>query len=996
MTENWYLVLELEFDPNPVEDEAFIEKRIDEKRKFWSSKANDFNHGPKYRRYSQMVPTIKKDMIGGENIRKELIEDACDKTYGPINKILKQIRKTEITSEMVEKIAKQQKVDDTFVKRSAKKLGIKIIESKKKNHKEIYEKYYKTKPKNTDKYNGMRELLETFYVDNLYEFLYKDSDIKNARNLPVDSLTEKAREKKKKEFYKNDSISGSGSKLCSQCEETFKDEEGKKTYDKYLVFNSSKKILESARDIYKIAGEISDEAYKNYIDQLSQLLKDRKLAIDVFQAFFKMEKMSLANLKKEKTENKNIKVCRCGSLNDVSQGRKICQACGAELEIECPKCKKINDASVKVCKCGFEFENIDKALALCELASKEIDNMEFSVAKAHLSDASKYWPNNDKVKELKNKLNSKEKNVSSKVKLIDQECKKKNYYQAKKQYLNLKKIYPNFQDKHMSEEINGAIALAEDLKEKAGKLKKEKDKVEVLSKAYQACKDCPGLKEELAKYPPLKALSLSVFTDTIGKTNVISWSRSKSEGLLFYTVVRKKEAVPVNVEDGDFIGRVSTYSIIDSGIQAGIGYYYAVFVERAGVFSQALTSLKPIINLFEISGVTASEGDKELQFNWDEIPNNTSVQIKKIVDGKEEIIKCNNKTSFIDENLINDKKYIYQIKLIYKLASKKYPTKGVEISAIPAKLPSPIEKIVVKPQENNSFYLEWENPENNKVEFFYSKKKPNFYFGDTLALSTIEKDMQRLMIKKKTDKSGVFSYKGEELIYIVAVTVKGNSVVIGGLARASKNETIKIKNVNMVNQKILIKVEPPKEASGFVVLYRHDKFPEDISDVKTTRKYIPFKQYKYDSGLVVDSNEPKNYYFSVYVEFIKEGEKEYSTATDCMFFNRPKELITYSVKLNKKIFSENILTLEFESENENFTLPDIDLMSAIGVAPMFKKSAKIFYRIESREVEGKYQVKIPLDKKMPKETHIKAFLRNEDMQENYQIKLNLKSNLKIS
>ena len=45
MTENWYLVLELDFDPNPVNDEALIEQRIEEKRKFWSSKANDFNRG---------------------------------------------------------------------------------------------------------------------------------------------------------------------------------------------------------------------------------------------------------------------------------------------------------------------------------------------------------------------------------------------------------------------------------------------------------------------------------------------------------------------------------------------------------------------------------------------------------------------------------------------------------------------------------------------------------------------------------------------------------------------------------------------------------------------------------------------------------------------------------------------------------------------------------------------------------------------------------------
>lgn len=44
MADNWYVVLELEFDP-PVEDENKILQRIDEKSKFWSTHFNDFKNG---------------------------------------------------------------------------------------------------------------------------------------------------------------------------------------------------------------------------------------------------------------------------------------------------------------------------------------------------------------------------------------------------------------------------------------------------------------------------------------------------------------------------------------------------------------------------------------------------------------------------------------------------------------------------------------------------------------------------------------------------------------------------------------------------------------------------------------------------------------------------------------------------------------------------------------------------------------------------------------
>ena len=71
-------------------------------------------------------------------------------------------------------------------------------------------------------------------------------------------------------------------------------------------------------------------------------------------------------------------------------------------------------------------------------------------------------------------------------------------------------------------------------------------------------------------------------------------------------------------------------------------------------------------------------------------------------------------------------------------------------------------------------------------------------------------------------------------------------------------------------------------------------------------------------------------------------------------------------------------------------------MSAIGVAPMFKKSANLFYKIPEQEADGPVAVQIPLQKGLPNETYIKAFLGDETLQGSYQLKLKLKSDLKIS
>ena len=102
-------------------------------------------------------------------------------------------------------------------------------------------------------------MLSSFSVDNLYDFLYVNTTVKNANRLPCETLRQRAAEKKKTEFYKNDSVSGTGSKLCGQCELAFKDESSKDVYDKYLEYTKRKAILDDAKSIADISGELSAE-----------------------------------------------------------------------------------------------------------------------------------------------------------------------------------------------------------------------------------------------------------------------------------------------------------------------------------------------------------------------------------------------------------------------------------------------------------------------------------------------------------------------------------------------------------------------------------------------------------------------------------------------------------------------------------------------------------------------------------------------------------------
>lgn len=1002
MADNWYIVLELEFDP-PVEDEKTIADRIEEKSKFWSTHFNDFKMGAQYRSWHQNIPKIKKDMIGPDNIRKQLAADACTKVYGPVDKLLKTIgRKGNITSDEGDKLAKKLKISIDIVKKRAKSLGITWTSAKSADYQTTYDKYYKTKPQNSASFDGMKQMLSSFGVDNLYDFLYQNTSIKNANRLPCETLRQRATEKKKTEFYKNDSVSGTGSKLCGQCDIVFKDEKSKDIYDKYLEYIKRKSILDDAKSIADISGELTTEQGEDIIGQLTQLFRDRNLAEEVLIAFCKVEKIAY-NTGSTPDNRKNIKICRCGCMNDVSDGRKICSNCGLELVIKCPKCGTENDANIRVCKCGFKFENLDKAVALCEQAEIAIETLDFDVAQAHLNDAERYWSGSSKVASLKQKLKEFKDRVGAEVARMREAIKLKKYHEAKKQYQTIKKLFTSYSDVEIENEIEQAISNAKKLFEQAKSTKDEKKILELCALAYDACSDYPGIKELMPA--PANVTGFKVTCNN--RSNIISWTAT-SDRSVRYVVVRSESGWIDNISSGEVIFRGSASSYADKKIEAGVPYYYNVFVERAGVYSKgAIGEFKETINLFEVENVTISSADSSLNITWDNIPRNATVEIYELQsNGSSRHITSTTSNSYLVTGLANDTVYKFQVSLSYVILGKRRETTGVVVSGTPVTPPIPIDTLHIKLVQEGRFDAVWVKPKVGEVALYSSTVKPKYRIGDTISVSELNRTMTQLQQKPlsvqtngtlKNDETGAgFDYSGSDVLFVSAVVIKSGSAVFGNLSRASIGETVAIKSIRAVNGKINIYLDVPHNATGFVVLYRHDQFPTDISDIKTVRKHVPIKQYQLNSAIVLDSLEEKKYYFSVFAEFKNDGENDYSAGADYLFDNTSKVNISYSIAISKRLFGESYIILEFEADSKEFFLPDIDVMSAIGNTPMFKNSAKLMHSISAQSVSGSVQIKIPMPKNLPRDTYIKAFFKDEASQKGSQLRLKLKSNYKIS
>lgn len=293
--ENWYIVLDLEIDP-PETNKNVIEKSIEEKKEFWSRQANieaDAKKAAQYKIWLENISNIEKDMKSDIK-RKELAEEAYNIEYKPIDdKLDKYLHKNgKITKNEGEKIAKSLNKSVDLVKKRAEKFGIKWVAPTPKDM-ELHSEFYKDGPKNVNvhAYDEIESNLNLLGYDNLYDFLYGDSEATGIKpnKIRYEDLRQKA-STKMEEFRKNDTKSKIGKTLCSQCKSVaFKDEESKGNYDQYLAYKKCRKILDGAREKAEDKNELWAEQVKDYIDQLTQILKNSQLSREVFVAFCKVE-----------------------------------------------------------------------------------------------------------------------------------------------------------------------------------------------------------------------------------------------------------------------------------------------------------------------------------------------------------------------------------------------------------------------------------------------------------------------------------------------------------------------------------------------------------------------------------------------------------------------------------------------------------------------------------------------------------------------------------
>ena len=349
---NWYEILGLEYYPVPEENEEKIKAKIEEKRKEWLRKETDPLNGTKYKNYGELLKhgVIESEMLNSTK-RKELIRDAQNKLFEPIDKFLKYFEGSIITSQKIKEIAEKTKRKENLIKKRIEENGkIELYDEK------IYKNYCECINRKYE-FLTVEQNLKILDKKNLYEFL--DSENINAGRLDARGIIEAIKEKRKK-LIKSDNETSAKKKLFTECEKIFGNGAKRNEYDeylKYLKYIEVKKELEEIKSIYEITDkQISTEKSDNF-NNIKNILSSEKEAKNVFIGFCEANKISY-------------------NITNSSNGSQKAH------ENDNNDAKRLSEAA-------------------CDRALNAIENFRFNEAVKYLDEAKNYWSENPRIEMIK-------------------------------------------------------------------------------------------------------------------------------------------------------------------------------------------------------------------------------------------------------------------------------------------------------------------------------------------------------------------------------------------------------------------------------------------------------------------------------------------------------------------------------------------------------------------------------------------------------------------
>lgn len=705
-----------------------------------------------------------------------------------------------------------------------------------------------------------------------------------------------------------------GDLLHSACAQVFNSEANRRKYDRSLELEKLSSffgLLKTAPEDFK-----KDRFFaESCVTTIQKYFPDYDLALALYN-----QEAGLLGDPYEPVEA--LIHVTCGSCKAPAQFRTRkeamaarCSACGAALYTECPSCHNKVPASAERCSCGFlisEMQFFDEYVKLAQFALGEMDLAE---ARKQLANAKNAYPGHSSLRTLEEQIKAASDRYQKPLDELQALIAGGMYEHAQEAITKISASLPKLRLDSQIKEVSAKLAEARKLMP-APSLP-DSDAADRCVAILRVVKDFSPAIERLSGIRPKPAKNPAASVKESPKlTCTLTWAASGETGIT-YKVVRKKGGIPKQHADGEVLAAdLNALEYQDTTLSPGVGYGYAVFACRCGVYSDPAGCEVISYSELDPASFQAVADNGLCRFSWMLPSNCIGVRILRRVgafpgetptDGTV-VVAEKAQAGFNDNQVKNGTQYCYRLQCVYPYGSSVRYSRGTTAALSPAEPLQALRQVSVK-MEDRTAVLHWDGSDRGN-QAVTAWELPS---GDAQALvgrSLTVADLKAALGSGKVlamakAASGIcqFVIPANSSINFAVVVADDAHCMVSAVLQASSIEPCEIDRAatKIENGRLMIRLKQlPQylERIYYIASVKTDSKPPwaTVSDAKRCLLYsLTAAEYRRDGMIVMESVPQDDLYISVIGQYrMPDGSILYSEVSRVRLSNRPKSLINYT------------------------------------------------------------------------------------------------------
>ena len=441
---------------------------------------------------------------------------------------------------------------------------------------------------------------------------------------------------------------------------------------------------------------------------------------------------------------------RCRSCSGVTEfadvasppARPECRHCRASLQWTCPSCKRVRWVDEPRCACGFPLEHLEPLVRHFEAAQHAHRAREYPSALEHLKRVQQYAPNHAGARKGSETIRRHLLEAEEARQASESARARRHLVAARAAILAWGRLVPVDAPDFVAarDEVARGLRMAQSLAARGRAAESDDPKAArgLFEKALGIAADLDDAREGLRRCPPDPPSHLVAEFD-LDRVR-LRWTPPPADGLgpLTFQVVRKRQGVPTQPNDGAIVAQVAESECQDRGVRPGESVGYAVFATRGDAASRSAATAGPIPILPDVRDLRVEARSGEVALSWTLPDHASGVRVLRNLrqrpahDRDGETLEAL-PTRAIDRGLDDDRAYHYAVFALYPGPDGvERPSRGVAVVAVPHTPAEPPSTPTLAPGLDGRVRIAWKAPPKGSMKVFRTVKPLPLDPGDRL------------------------------------------------------------------------------------------------------------------------------------------------------------------------------------------------------------------------------------------------------------------------